>query len=163
MSDHKVFDVSTILRLLCESESVSLSVVSDSLWLHGLQPPGSSVHGILPARMLEWAAVPSSRGSSRPRDWTRVSCIAGGFCTVWVTREALWRHLIGKNLPKLTRIPYLGRSEMAILGLALGEGWLPLAFEVHGVHQHHHSRWAYGPFMKDIPDFAFWKISWEKM
>ena len=39
-------------------------------------PPGSSVHGILQARTLEGAAVPSSRGASRPRDWTRVSCIS---------------------------------------------------------------------------------------
>ena len=42
-------------------------------------PPGSSVHGILQARILEWVAMPSSRGSSRPRGPTRVSCIAGGF------------------------------------------------------------------------------------
>ena len=34
-------------------------------------PPGSSVHGILQARILEWIAMPSSRGSSQPRDWTR--------------------------------------------------------------------------------------------
>ena len=36
-------------------------------------PPGSSVHGILQARILEWVARPFSRGSSRPRDWTHVS------------------------------------------------------------------------------------------
>ena len=43
-------------------------------------PPGSSVHGILQARILEWVAVPSSRGSSRPRDGTRVSsALAGRF------------------------------------------------------------------------------------
>ena len=42
---------------------------------------GFSVHGILQARMLEWVAMPSSRGSSWPRDQTRVSCIAGGFFT----------------------------------------------------------------------------------
>ena len=44
--------------------------------------PGSSVHGILQARILEWVAMPSSRESSQPRDWTCVSChscIAGGF------------------------------------------------------------------------------------
>ena len=43
-------------------------------------PPGSSVHGILQARILEWVAMPSSRGYSRPRDRTRVSwgsCTAG--------------------------------------------------------------------------------------
>ena len=46
--------------------------------------PGSSVHGILQARILEWVATPSSRGSSPPRVWTWVSCsscIAGGFFT----------------------------------------------------------------------------------
>ena len=48
------------------------SVVSDTLQPHS--PPGSSVHGILQARILEWAAMPSSRGSSWPRDWTWVSC-----------------------------------------------------------------------------------------
>ena len=44
-------------------------------------PPDSSVHGALQARILEWVAMPSSRGSSRPKDWTQVSCIAGGFFT----------------------------------------------------------------------------------
>ena len=39
-------------------------------------PPGSSVHGILQARILEWAAIPCSRGSLRPRDWAHVSCIS---------------------------------------------------------------------------------------
>jgi len=51
-------------------------------------PPGPSVHGILQARILEWVAMPSSRGSSQPRDWTYitcVSCIAGGFFTHWPT------------------------------------------------------------------------------
>ena len=46
-------------------------------------PPGSSVHGILQARTLEWAAIPFSSGSSWLRDWTRVSCIAGRFFTIW--------------------------------------------------------------------------------
>ena len=43
------------------------------------RPPGSSVHGILQARILEWVAFPCSRGSSWPRDWTWVSCIAVRF------------------------------------------------------------------------------------
>ena len=51
------------------------SVVSDSGRAYGLQPSGSSVHGILQARILEWVAVPSSRGSSGPRDQTRESYI----------------------------------------------------------------------------------------
>ena len=45
-------------------------------------PPGSSVHVILQARILEWVAILFSRGSSRPRDRTWVSCIAGGFFAV---------------------------------------------------------------------------------
>ena len=45
-------------------------------------PPGSSVHGILQARILEWVIMPSSRGSSQPRDGTQVSRIAGRFFTV---------------------------------------------------------------------------------
>ena len=52
-------------------------------------PPDSSVPGILQARMLEWVAIPFSRGSSWLRDWTWVSCIVGGFVTIWATREAL--------------------------------------------------------------------------
>ena len=44
-------------------------------------PPGSSVHGISQARIPEWVAIPSSRGSSPPRDQTRISCIAGRFFT----------------------------------------------------------------------------------
>ena len=46
-----------------------------------------TVHGILQARILEWVAVPFSRGSSQPRDRTHTSHIAGGFFTSWATRE----------------------------------------------------------------------------
>ena len=52
-------------------------------------PPGSSVHWILQT-ILEWVAIPFSRGSSQPRDRTSVSWIAGRFFTNWATREALW-------------------------------------------------------------------------
>ena len=44
--------------------------------------------GILQAGMLEWIAIASSKGSSQPRDQTQVSHIAGGFFTIWATREA---------------------------------------------------------------------------
>ena len=53
---------------LCNSMDCSLS--------------GSSVHRIFQARILEWVAVPFSRGSSQPRDQTQVSCISGGFFTI---------------------------------------------------------------------------------
>ena len=50
--------------------------------------PSSSVH-----RILEWVAYPLSSGFSRPRNWTGVSCIAGGFFTNWTIREALSYHV----------------------------------------------------------------------
>ena len=56
--------------------------------------PGSFVHGILQARILEWVAMPSSRGSSTPRDQTHVSCgccIAGGFFTAEPPGETQWK------------------------------------------------------------------------
>ena len=61
------------------------------IWLCGpvdCGPPGSSVHGILQAGILEWVAMSFSRGSSWPRDPTRVSRIADGFFTIWATGEA---------------------------------------------------------------------------
>ena len=71
--------------------------------------PGSSVHGLLQARILlqarEWVAIPFFRGSSRSRDWTLVSCIAGRFFTVWATRyfmsqQHLWViHFLFINSP----------------------------------------------------------------
>ena len=77
------------------SDSVSHSVMSDSVRPHGLyySLPGSSAHGILQARILELVAIFFSRGSSWIRDWTRVSCIAGRFFTVWATREAHSYHM----------------------------------------------------------------------
>ena len=44
-------------------------------------PPGSSVHGILQARILEWVAISSSRGSSGPKDRTSISCVSRYFIT----------------------------------------------------------------------------------
>ena len=60
--------------------------------------PGSPVHGILQARVLEWVAISFSRGSSQPRDRTQVSCIAGRRFTVWATREAVFLLIFHKFL-----------------------------------------------------------------
>ena len=46
---------------------------------------GFSVYGILQARILEWIDISFSRGTSQPRDWILVSCIAGRFFTIWAT------------------------------------------------------------------------------
>ena len=50
-------------------------------------PPGSSVHRLLQASILEWVAIPFSRGPYRPRERTWVSCIAGRFFTDQAMRE----------------------------------------------------------------------------
>ena len=63
-------------------------------------PLGSSVHGILQDRILEWLAIPFSRGSPPPRDQTLVSCIVGWFFTIWATREEAQ---LGKLLLLLSR------------------------------------------------------------
>ena len=81
-----------------KSKSESHSVLSDSLWAHGLCPPGSSVHGILQARILEWVAIPFPRESSQSRDQTQFSCISDWFFTIWATREAQVRYFMSNVL-----------------------------------------------------------------
>jgi len=64
--------------------------------------PGSSIHGIFQARILEWVAISFSRRSFRPRDWTQVSRIVGRRFTVWATRE-----LIALKLAACLRILFM--------------------------------------------------------
>ena len=59
-------------------------------------PMDSSLLGILQARILEWFAMPSFRGSSQPRYQTQVSCIIGRFFTLWATREAHFKDIPGE-------------------------------------------------------------------
>ena len=72
-------------------DCVSHSAVSNSVptWILARQAPLS---------MLEWVAIPFSRGSSQPRDWTQVSCIACRFFTIWATREATNQTALGPTL-----------------------------------------------------------------
>ena len=53
-------------------------------------PPGSSVHGISQARVLEWVGIPYCRRSSQPKDGTHVSCISGRFCTTEPPEKPLY-------------------------------------------------------------------------
>ena len=69
---------------------VKVKVAQSYLTLY--DPMDCTVHGILQARILEWVAFPFSREYSQPRDWTQVSCIAGGFFTNWAINDA---HLDG--------------------------------------------------------------------
>ena len=64
-------------------ESVSYSVISNSLQPMDHSLPGSFAHGILQARILEWVDIPFSKGSSRPRNGTRVSCITDSLPSEW--------------------------------------------------------------------------------
>ena len=66
--------------------------------------PGSSIHGIFQARVLEWVAISFSRGSSRPRDWTQVSHLAGRRFTIWTTREPMMKTLRLKEVKKLAQV-----------------------------------------------------------
>ena len=70
--------------------SVSRSVLSDSSNPMDCSPLGSTIHGILLARILEWVAIPFSKRSSWPRNQTQVFCIADRFFIIWATREAQW-------------------------------------------------------------------------
>ena len=87
--------------------------------------PGSSAHGILWARILEWITIPFSRGSSRPRNQTWVSHIAGRFFTIWAPREALYTYSISLKVP---HVPRLASSCISLLkslllpALQTGEG-----------------------------------------
>ena len=76
--------------------------------------PGSSVHEILQARILEWAAVSFSRGSSQPRDWTLVSCIAGRFFTTKPSRKPKKHSVSPYNMP-------LASTPLGVV--VVGGGW----------------------------------------
>ena len=79
--------------------------------------PGSSVPGILKARILEWIAIPCPRGSSRPRVQTWVSCIIGRFFTICATREAhygeLYNYFIKSQFNNIRNIITLSHSVMS--------------------------------------------------
>ena len=84
---------STFLVFVPLDWKVKVKVLVAQLYLHLCDPmdcslPGSSVNGILQARILEWVAIPFSRRSSQPRDRTQVFWIAGRFFTNWATRDA---------------------------------------------------------------------------
>ena len=83
---------------VCVCVCVNCSVMSDC------NPLGSSVHGILQARILEWIGIPFSRGSSQPRDWTQVTCTADGAKReAWIPpySSLIHRHLFRLKLKKL--------------------------------------------------------------
>ena len=80
--------------------------------------PGSSLHGILQARILEWVAISFSRGSSQPRDQSWVSCIAGRHFNLWATREAQSNiQIANRHMKRSNPLPLYSRSDKEIQGI----------------------------------------------
>ena len=105
----------------------SRSVVSDSLRPMDCSPQSSFVHGILQARIPEWVAISFSRGSSRPRDRTQVSRIAGRCFNLCATREALGTCVIfnlGRFFKNLTSFP--NNKSLVILSDQIHPSEVPL-------------------------------------
>ena len=119
------------LMYACESWIIKKSEVAQSCptlcdpWTV-CSSPGSSVHGILQARILEWVAISFSRGSSQLRDQTQVSCIEGRCFNLWATREAKTKHqrIDGFELfcwRRFLRVPWTARrSNQSILKISPG-------------------------------------------
>ena len=94
---HFFFSSKTPTSYMCECSVTS--VMSNSLWPYGLSPPGSSVHGILQERILEWVAISSSRGFSKPGNKPVSPALADGFFTIWATWKVHWT-LFKSNIPE---------------------------------------------------------------
>ena len=90
--------------------------------------PGSSIHGIFQATILEWVAIFFSRGSSQPRDQTQVSCIKGEFFTIWATKEVKSLSCVWLFLTPWT-VTYQALPSM---GFSRQEYWSGLSFPSPG-------------------------------
>ena len=92
-------------------------------------PPGSSVHGISQARILEWVAISFPRTSSWPRDRTQVSCIVRKILYHWATREAQGKYR-GTNI-YLTVFPFWGKVIFLSHTKCAPSGYSPRALQWH--------------------------------
>ena len=110
----------------------------------------SRVRGILQARILEWVAVPFSRGSSQPRDRTQVSCIAGGFCTTGPLGKPRFFVYIPKsffffNVKIFSLSPISCKVKVTQSCPTLCD---PMDFTVHGTLQARILEWVAFPFSR---------------
>ena len=103
--------------------------------------PGSSVHGILQTKILEWVAISFSRGSSQPTDRTRVSHILGRHFTIWAIRESLYIYYGTLIVQSLSHVPLF--ATLWTLPLQA-----PLSMEFS--RQEHSSGLPF-PFPRDLP------------
>ena len=102
-------------------------------------PPGSSVHGILQASILEWVAMPSSRVSSWPRDRTCVSCvscIAGRFLTHWATWEAPFVMILNCKLGTTIHEIHLWNKQKRSLQVISANSLCPVYLPLHNKLPH---------------------------
>ena len=108
------------------------------------RPPGSSIHGILQASILEWIATPFSRGSSRPRDQTRVSFIS---CTGrWILYHCATRSSIKMEIKMASCVCVL--VTQSCLTLCDPMDCSPPGFSVHGILQERILEWVAIPFTR---------------
>ena len=85
--------------------------------------PGSSIHGIFQARILEWVAISFSRRSSWPRDWTQVSRIIGRRFTIWATREATCYGAWPKNIERKNEVSEVLAADLPFLLKSSHQQW----------------------------------------
>ena len=116
---HLLFNVPLSPASWCVVCSVA-SIVSDSLQPMHHSLPGSSVQGIFPTRILQWVTMTSSGESSRPRNWTCISCIADGFFTCWAIGESPPRWYYHPYFIEKTRVQILTQSLIAKKWKSLG-------------------------------------------
>ena len=109
-------------------------------------PPGSSVHGILQARILDWAAISSSRGSSWPRDQTRIfgiSCTSGRHFTHWATWESC-QHSLGLMSPLTWRQGYQIYGNFTNAYIWALERWLTMTLYARQQKRHRCKEQSFG-------------------
>ena len=131
--------------------------------------PGSSVFEILQVRILQWVAIPFSRGSSQPRDPTQVSCIVGRFFTIWATMEPrLPQNLIindpcsscikcgGRRMERTIRDGFASEEESctATVTFIEAEGWRMYSKVVVPLNWSHLLSWS-SWIVKKITPIAF--------
>ena len=104
------------MRMLC-LVAQSCATLCDPM---DCSPPGFSVRGILQARILEWVAIPSSRGSSQTGDRMQVSHVAGGFFTIWAIRLAKGDGQLKKPGRSLTTV---SQTQIAAPSPSLAPSW----------------------------------------
>ena len=126
----------TIKRFQLKNRNLKIDVIRD-IWIvkvvitqscltlcdpMNCSPPGSSVHRIFQARVLEWVAIPVSTGSFRPRGWAWVFFIAGRFVTNWATREAPFV-TVGVSIESMNLLFHPGQITWLLWAVAFSSGW----------------------------------------